>query len=152
MVGDVELGVVHPDRRKLAEQRQSDELSQLRHQMQPALHMGPHRVEPEASAGVVQWAALEDPDGAHVHRCVWRFHVEERRIKLRQKVDWGCHVDRGGPGGRAAQTSENPSSMQPASFALSSTAAMSVVMVTQARSAVETSDTLRAAPDGGVTA
>jgi hypothetical protein len=39
--------------------------------------------------------------------------------------------------------------MQPASFGLSGTAATSVVMVTQARSAVETSDTLRAAPDGG---
>ena len=87
VVGDVEVGIVHPYRCRLAEQRESDDLSQLRHQMQPALHMGPHRVEPEPPAGIVQWAALEDPDGAHVHGCLWGFHVKERRIKLRQKVD-----------------------------------------------------------------
>jgi hypothetical protein len=77
----------NPHRCGLAEQRESDDFSQLRHQMQSALNLGPHLVEPEASAGVVQWAPFENPDRAHVHGCVWGFHVQERRIKLRQEVD-----------------------------------------------------------------
>ena len=74
------------------------------------------------------------------------------RRSLRQEVDGGCHIDPGGAGGRAKKISEKPSSMQPASFGQSGTAATSAVMVTQARSAVETRDTLSAAPDGGETA
>ena len=55
-------------------------------------------------------------------------------------------------GRRAEHTSAKPSSMQAASFGLSGTAATSAVMVTQARFAADTSDTLSAAPDGGDTA
>ena len=151
-VGDVEVGVVHPHRGRLADQGETDALAQLRHEVQPALHLGPDLVEPQAPTGVVQRTTLEDPDGAHVHGCVIRLHGEERRIERRQDVAVRGHGERRRSGGCAEQTSANPSSMQPASFGLSGTAATSAVMVMQARSPAEIRETLSAAPDGGDTA
>ena len=149
---DVEVGVVHPHRCRLADQGETDALAQLRHQVQPALHLGPDLVEPQASTSVVQRSTLEDPDGSHVHGRVTRLHGEERRVERRQDVTVRGHDEANGSAGRPEQTSANPSSMQPASFGLSGTAATSAVMVMQARSPAEMSETLSAAPDGGDTA
>ncbi len=152
VAADVEIGVVHPDRRRLPEHREPDDLAQLRHEVQPALHLGPHVLEPQAPVAVVQRTTLEDPDEAHVHGGVVRLHVEEGRIERGQGVGRSGHVGLGVSGSRAEQTSAKPSSMHPASLGLSGTAATSAVMVTQARSAADTRDTLSAAPDGGDTA
>ena len=110
VVGDVEVGVVDPHRRGLAERREPDDLAQLGHEVQPALHLGAHLVEPEAPAGVVQRATLEDPDEAHVHRGVVRLHVEEGRIERRQGVGGGRHADLGGSGvaGRSTPRRSRP--------------------------------------------
>ena len=84
VVGEVEVGVVDPERSSRLHRRERQLLAESRYEVQAAAHVVEEVV-------VARRRALEDQDGADVHVAVGALVRQERGVDRRQSVEMGLH-------------------------------------------------------------
>jgi hypothetical protein len=106
VLGDVEVGIIHPTRLADSERRERQPAPEQRRVAQPARDRAAKLVEPRPVAG----GRPQQSDPGHVHVGVRRLQVKERRVEGRQT---GGHPESGSRRGGASAMDCGPKSQPP---------------------------------------
>jgi hypothetical protein len=68
VLGDIEAGIIHPERSPQPEGRPVEHLTQPRRRVEASFDLGSHDTQPELTVRVAQGRSVEDGEGGDVHR------------------------------------------------------------------------------------